>query len=113
MSVTPYPWQLLDRVAQPAVRAARAVRRRLEDAVRLEGLAAALGETLSGEVSIVARRLTPASLPPPTSRSLVFETADRALVLTIEPEPALATLALARVLGQAEPFPDPTASLAA
>ena len=93
------------------MRAARRIRPRLDLALRVDRLRAALAEVLAAEVTLVVRRLSPSSTPPAHPQSFCLETSDRSVEMVILPEPALATLALARVLERAPAVTDPSAPL--
>jgi hypothetical protein len=103
--VAPYPWSSLPLVPRPAVRAARRIRRALEEVTTPRGISRALGELLASHVTITVRSLLPAAFPG-TKRGIHLETADNRVGFVIEPEPELATVTLARVLGR------PTAAVA-
>jgi flagellar motor switch protein FliN/FliY len=111
--VVPYPWNRLERVPRSAVRAARHVRRSFTAAVTADALARVLGELLTSDVVIAVRKIAPAAFDG-TERGVHLETADGAVRLVVEPEPALVTASLARLLGRAVTGPaltDPTAAL--
>jgi flagellar motor switch/type III secretory pathway protein FliN len=110
-AIAPYPWALLDRIPREAVGAARRVRRRLERAARLSGVSRALADLLSSDVVIVAKGLSPSAEPPPFHRSIQLQTTDGALTVVIEPEAALASVVLARLLGRAPGLTDPGSEL--
>ena len=92
----PYPWDRLPRLSRDAVGAERRLRRALLSVVELDRLAIALSEIVSGEVRIGALSTS----APATNRegALFFETVDGGVAFSVEPEAALASLVLARVL---------------
>ena len=52
-----YPWEALETLSGEAVRRGALMRRRIERAVRLDALAAAIGETLAAEALITVHRV--------------------------------------------------------
>ena len=98
---SPYPWDALDRLARTSARRVGAARRRLERAIALGKLQAAIGSTLTSEVGIVVHEATAEDLPdklPPARVELELGDDSGCLVVGIDPE--LASRAIARVLGR-------------
>jgi flagellar motor switch/type III secretory pathway protein FliN len=89
------------------------VRNRLAPLFDREALIRALGEVLSAEVRMEVSREASSRSAPDLDRSVFLETADGATSFWIEPEPALATLVLARVLGRRDAVTVPGAALEA
>jgi flagellar motor switch/type III secretory pathway protein FliN len=103
--LAPYPWELLERIPKRAVREARRVRVRVEDALTISALEAALSSVLRCHVMIVVRTLSPADTFPADDAAVHVAAADRSLVAALEPEPALTTTVLERVLQRAPGLP--------
>jgi flagellar motor switch/type III secretory pathway protein FliN len=89
------------------------VRRRLASLFTEEALIRAIGEVLSAEVRLRILREEPSHASPDLDRTVFLETADGATSFWIEPEPALSTLLLARVLGRRDAITVPDARLEA
>jgi flagellar motor switch/type III secretory pathway protein FliN len=92
------------------VRAARRTRAAFAPGARREALARALGDVLTSDVAIVVRTIEPSAFEG-VRHGIHLETADGAGRLVVEPEPGLATAALARLLGRVVPLTDPYAPL--
>jgi flagellar motor switch/type III secretory pathway protein FliN len=107
-----YPWDALDRLARTAARMAGPARRRVEQAVSLEKVRAAIAATLASEVVIVVHGTTVEDLPdrlPPAQVELEFADDSSRLVVGLDPE--LASRAIARVLGRPAQLEAPGAPL--
>ena len=99
--VSDYPWAALDTVALAAVQQGALVRRLVERAVRLDSLAAAVGETLAAEVKIIRQRIDVLNAPQRRSGARVdLELSDGSATVALDLEPQLATAALARILNR-------------
>jgi flagellar motor switch/type III secretory pathway protein FliN len=94
-AVLPYPWERLPRLSREGVRAERRARRALLPVLALDRIAAALSELVAADVRV---RRTPASTPLNAERALYFETIEGSVVMCVEPEAALSSLLLARLL---------------
>jgi flagellar motor switch/type III secretory pathway protein FliN len=87
------------------------VRRRLAPFFEREALLRAFGDVLSTEVSLEVSREASSHATPNLDRTVFLETADGATAFWIEPEPALCTLVLARVLGRRDVITAPDTAL--
>jgi type III secretion system YscQ/HrcQ family protein len=97
----PYPWQTLERVPRAVARRSTDLRRRLERAISLSRLGAALGELVGSDVSIALRDLRPAeTLRQRHPCRVAFVTASGGCEIVVELEMPLATALLARLLGR-------------
>src|SRR5579871_1061982 len=95
-AVLPYPWERLPRLSREAVHAERRARRAVSPILELDRVASALAELVSSDVRV---RAAPSSAAPlHAERALCFETADGSVAICVEPEAALSSLVLARVL---------------
>jgi len=98
-AVLPYPWERLPRLSREAVRAEMRVRRLLSPVLGLDRIATALSELMSADVRI--RRMQTSTAPSVAGRTVHFETVDGSIAISVEPEAALSSLVLARVLQRA------------
>ena len=93
--VSDYPWAALDTVALAAVQQGALVRRLVERAVRLDSLAAAVGETLAAEVKIIRQRIDVLNAPQRRSGARVdLELSDGSATVALDLEPRGATFRL-------------------
>lgn len=111
--IAPYPWSRLERAARAETRTARRVRGALGLGVTTHALARAFGELLTSDVAIAVRKVALAPFDG-TAHSVNLEGAvTPGARVVVAPEPALVTVALARLLGRAvaPPLTDPRAAL--
>lgn len=107
-AVAPYPWAALERVPRLVARGAGRARRAVERAAVLERLGPALSELLSSEVAIVVREVgARTDLVERQPCRAALELADGSAHVVVGMEPALATAAIARLLGR-QPSVGPT-----
>jgi flagellar motor switch protein FliN/FliY len=101
--VTAYPWDRLPVVARNEVNARRRMRRALSPLFAFERIDAAMAEVLSARVETAKLRTT-AHGALENARAVFLEAADGSVSFALEPEPALASWILSRVLGRREPL---------
>jgi flagellar motor switch/type III secretory pathway protein FliN len=95
-----YPWDLIPRVPRRAVREARRVRARADACLSLSAIEGALSSVLSCHVMIVIRSTVPSESWPAADEAVHLVATDRSLVVSLEPEAALASVVLSLALSR-------------
>lgn len=110
--IAPYPWSRLERVQRAETRLAARVRRAFGQGATTRALGRAFGEILTSDVAITVRKVAVAAFDG-AARSINLEAVASTARLVVDPEPALVTVVLARLLGRAVPSvpTDPRAAL--
>lgn len=96
-AVSPYPWGRVPKLSRRDVALEGRVRKALRSAFDVGELPRALAGVLGAEVGIIGRDVSRSS-PPRADRSVHVAAVDGSVTLSIEPDSALASVLLARIL---------------